>query len=448
MYGYIYLTVNSKNNKKYLGQHKGEFDPSYHGSGIALKNAIKKYGEDSFITIMLCQADSREELDRLEKEYISKFDALVDESFYNIHEGGTGGNTKSGYSYERYKEMISKMSDSGKNRESKGTFDNCSRENRPHTSELSKIKRRCTYNRNHDGNNTDDVFRDVVLSCSDEEVLKKAFSTQNGACNPSATSYKLTNTETGEEIVLGAKSLLANYLGVSVRQADSIISGKYYKPYNIEVLGKTKDVSYISTYSIRRLDNIIRYNNRIKNHCQTVASHSYYVSYTMMRLLDFVDIPIDMKYKLLSYCLVHDISEVHIGDTPHDVKAANPELKDMLERFEDDFYAQAGLHGISDIIRDDYQKIKYNLFKLCDLLDVFMYAKEEMYLGNQSIEMANIMAQSVEDCNTIVKALKFYKVLPKDFNYIKFLDDIYVVKVITTLDDKCYKYTTEEMNED
>ena len=45
MYGYIYVTTNLINGRKYIGQHaKPEFDESYYGSGTALKPAIKKYG--------------------------------------------------------------------------------------------------------------------------------------------------------------------------------------------------------------------------------------------------------------------------------------------------------------------------------------------------------------------------------------------------------------------
>ena len=81
-----------------------------------------------------------------------------------------------------------------------------------------------------------------------------------------------------------------------------------------------------------------------------------------------------------------------------------------------------------------------------------MYAKEEIYLGNQTLEMSNILSQAVEDCNTIVKALKFYKVIPEDFNFIKFLDEIYEIKVVVDLKNEaisqCYDYEIPNNLED
>lgn len=45
MYGYIYLTTNLINNKKYIGQHKAtKFSESYKGSGSFITKAFKKYG--------------------------------------------------------------------------------------------------------------------------------------------------------------------------------------------------------------------------------------------------------------------------------------------------------------------------------------------------------------------------------------------------------------------
>ena len=72
-YGYIYLTTNSINGKKYIGQHGGLFDPRYKGSGIALREDMKKFGNENFIVELVCYANSFEELNQLEHMYIEKY---------------------------------------------------------------------------------------------------------------------------------------------------------------------------------------------------------------------------------------------------------------------------------------------------------------------------------------------------------------------------------------
>lgn len=88
---YIYMTTNLINNKKYIGQHKGSIKDNYLGSGILLKKAIEKYGEENFKKEILCQCSTREEADKKEKEYISLYNAVNNKDFYNLAEGGSKG---------------------------------------------------------------------------------------------------------------------------------------------------------------------------------------------------------------------------------------------------------------------------------------------------------------------------------------------------------------------
>ena len=67
-YGYIYLTENLINGRCYIGQHKAKvFDKIYKGSGKLLTQAFKKYGRGNFISQPIAWANSKEELDELER---------------------------------------------------------------------------------------------------------------------------------------------------------------------------------------------------------------------------------------------------------------------------------------------------------------------------------------------------------------------------------------------
>lgn len=106
---FVYITTNKINGKRYIGKHKGSPNDNYLGSGKRLILAIKKYGKENFERKIVYRAKSNDELDFAEKLFIRAFNAYKSPLFYNIHEGGTGGNTKAGFTdeeYEKYKEKF------------------------------------------------------------------------------------------------------------------------------------------------------------------------------------------------------------------------------------------------------------------------------------------------------------------------------------------------------
>ena len=117
MYGYIYLTTNLINDKKYIGKHKSEFyDDKYYGSGKILLQAISKYGIENFTNEILYEADCVEELNKKEKEYISLYREKYGKQMYNIASGGDGGDTYSSKSEEEKEDFVKKMMEINRDR--------------------------------------------------------------------------------------------------------------------------------------------------------------------------------------------------------------------------------------------------------------------------------------------------------------------------------------------
>jgi group I intron endonuclease len=89
-YGFIYITTNMINGKRYIGQRKfNKGWNSYLGSGTCLKHAIKVYGRKNFHRDIISIAYSKEELDNLEIEWISNYNASYNRDYYNITIGGS-----------------------------------------------------------------------------------------------------------------------------------------------------------------------------------------------------------------------------------------------------------------------------------------------------------------------------------------------------------------------
>lgn len=98
MYGYIYITTNLINGRKYIGRHKSSsYDSKYFGSGVALISALNKYGVENFDNHILESindvptiCDSEEQLMASEKYYVKYYDAVDNDLYYNLVDGGAG----------------------------------------------------------------------------------------------------------------------------------------------------------------------------------------------------------------------------------------------------------------------------------------------------------------------------------------------------------------------
>lgn len=91
MYYTIYKTINLINGKIYLGKHQTKNpNDSYMGSGIAIKNAIKKYGKENFKKEIIFIFDNEDEMNAKEKELINE-KWVNDKNTYNKGVGGEGG---------------------------------------------------------------------------------------------------------------------------------------------------------------------------------------------------------------------------------------------------------------------------------------------------------------------------------------------------------------------
>lgn len=107
----VYITTNLINGKRYIGFDTNN-DPNYLGSGILIKQSIKKYGKSNFKKEILEICESKEQLLDREKYWIEFYNADESDDFYNIHEGGTGGNTTQFMSDEGIENWKQKISDS------------------------------------------------------------------------------------------------------------------------------------------------------------------------------------------------------------------------------------------------------------------------------------------------------------------------------------------------
>lgn len=167
----------------------------------------------------------------------------------------------------------------------------------------------------------------------------------------------------------------------------------------------------------RRLSNIIRYNNDPRIKGESVAEHSYFVTFYVMIFGDIVD-NIDME-RAMKLALIHDIEESISGDLPHTVKVKYPELNLAFEKM--------NLEITKEIFKgmDDYVELwkevrecktkEAKLVLLADIVSAVLYSDNEVKMGN--IFMKEIHENGLQRLSKFIDDNREYAFVWKMFNY-------------------------------
>ena len=95
----IIYRATSPSGKRYVGQtvhslerrrREHEYD-AQRGASTPFHRAIRKYGADAFAWAVLCECETLEIMNRMEKEFITMYGAMVSTRGYNCRDGGDGG---------------------------------------------------------------------------------------------------------------------------------------------------------------------------------------------------------------------------------------------------------------------------------------------------------------------------------------------------------------------
>jgi hypothetical protein len=102
---YVYYTFkNDEPQKAYVGMSTKCYESGYKGSGLLIKNALKKYGEENFTRIELGLYENNDEAHYWEGFYIRTLKTRVSQGGYNKRiDGGSYNNANK--TYETYKKI-------------------------------------------------------------------------------------------------------------------------------------------------------------------------------------------------------------------------------------------------------------------------------------------------------------------------------------------------------
>ena len=103
----------------------------------------------------------------------------------------------------------------------------------------------------------------------------------------------------------------------------------------------------------------------------TIAHHSWGVALILLKITN-------PSAQLLAAAAYHDLAESITGDVPATAKWAYPELTSAIKLAEDEFDAHHGL--IVDLTDEEAELLKW-----ADMLELIMFARSEMDLGNKTM---------------------------------------------------------------
>ena len=165
----------------------------------------------------------------------------------------------------------------------------------------------------------------------------------------------------------------------------------------------------VDDYNVYKLSNIIRYSqqNKIKN--ETVAEHSYYVTWFVNRLCTKYELGDTIRLMALETALLHDIPEVITNDITYDVKRMIPEVPALLQPYEERIINEHSMEACNILFYPSTheEKLAKRLVKHADILSVLQYCQNEERLGNKDfVELREAteerLKKSQEELTTLI----------------------------------------------
>jgi len=154
----------------------------------------------------------------------------------------------------------------------------------------------------------------------------------------------------------------------------------------------------------RAMKNVDRLSRHLKHRSYNLLEHCYMVGILFMGLANKEGIEFGVKE--LDIIFKHDILESITSDLPWDIKNYSTETKEawnIIEKAICDSDDQFEKYS-DESIKNSLNKAQYELFKVCDYLDLWIFCKEEQTLGNTSESMQTV----ISNCEKLITGKFFW----------------------------------------
>ena len=135
---------------------------------------------------------------------------------------------------------------------------------------------------------------------------------------------------------------------------------------------------------LQRLSNLKRFNYRVRIHEESVAEHSFYVALYSLAICEQLCLNNDITFMVVSKALIHDVCEIHTSDIPYPVKKEFPEIKHMLDIYENSFLRNyfSEIFRRNDKFSTRDKELVECVVKMADILSCWQFSEVEIGFGN------------------------------------------------------------------
>lgn len=142
----------------------------------------------------------------------------------------------------------------------------------------------------------------------------------------------------------------------------------------------------VDDLNVYKLSNITRYSQQSKIQHESVAEHSFYVSWFVNRICTKYGLSDKIRLLALEAAILHDIPEVITNDITYDVKQMIPEVSALLQPYEEDTVKEHSVRAWRVLFYPETAEevIARRIVKHADILSVLQYCQHEENLGNRS----------------------------------------------------------------
>ena len=144
--------------------------------------------------------------------------------------------------------------------------------------------------------------------------------------------------------------------------------------------------------SLRKQKQVERLQGKFKFRGYNLLEHSYMVATLYIHVCKHEGLEANMNQ--IDAILKHDILETITLDLPYDIKHLNRKTEEAWSVIEDQSINNKApnLIDYTDVeISMLFSPQEWIIFKVCDALDLWMFCKEEIRLGNTSRDMFNVI---------------------------------------------------------